>query len=453
MFNAIPYLSILAIAVTCLGYSLYQKKHTDQNEYFIGNRNTHWFLASVSIAATFLYASVPFFILKWQPIYGFAGGVWVILGIIIPLVLLGLVGYHISKKQNFKKYFNLTDLILEKSKSKTLIYIFLFVYVLAAIYNLSANLTAVGFVTEYFTSINYAIFTGAFLVILALYTIIGGFNAVVRTDFIQMVLILIGGLLTGLVVTSDISSPVQIVTSQFGNLFDPKLVMNIGATMTIIILGSAITDNALFQRIFSMNSGKKVAKAFGVSAVIYFVACFGVMFIYGGWQASGIENTKDIFAVLDTIATHGNFMLLFFFITAMISMSASNIDSVMHSISSMLSKYFVQKDNQKKISNLILLGFVITIYIVTQMKLDLWLLLTTFGTIRLTVVFPTLYIIFAKKIDVTAIIVAIFVGLGIGFYLQSTELLKLYTVLYTLISPLIVLLLFAINKNISYNKN
>lgn len=452
MFDFIPYYSILLIAILSIGLGLYKNKTTTQDQYFIGNRNTNWILAGVSICATFFYANVPFFIIKWQPIYGFAGGIWVTLGIVIPLILLGFIGYKISQKKNFKKFFNLTDLILEKSKSKSLIYLFIFVYVLAAIYNLSANLTAMGFVTEYFTSVNYAVMTGVFLVALALYTIIGGFNAVIRTDFIQMGLILLGGLAAGFFVTSDISSPTQIISEQFGNLFDPKVMLNIGLTIGIIIMGSAITDNGLFQRIFSLNSGKKVIKAFSLSAVLYFIACFGVMMIYGGWQASGIDSGKPIFSVLDTINTHGNALLLFFFITAMISMSASNIDSVMHSISSLLSKYFINEKNQKKVANLILICFIITIYIVTQFKIDLWLLLTTFGTIRLTVVFPTLYIIFFRNINVLAIIVSIIVAMALGLYLQSIGFNKLYTVAITLFTPLQVLFLFAINDNFKYNK-
>ena len=174
--------------------------------------------------------------------------------------------------------------------------------------------------------------------------------------------------------------------------------------------------------------------------------------IYGGWQASGIDSGKPIFSVLDTINTHGNALLLFFFITAMISMSASNIDSVMHSISSLLSKYFTNEKNQKKVANLILICFIITIYIVTQFKIDLWLLLTTFGTIRLTVVFPTLYIIFFRNINVLAIIVSIIVAMALGLYLQSIGFNKLYTVAITLFTPLQVLFLFAINDNFKYNK-
>ena len=450
MYNFIPYYSILLIAVISLVAGLYQNKYKNDDQYFIGNRNTHWILAAVSICATFLYANVPFFIIKWQPVYGFAGGIWVTLGIVIPLMLLGIIGYKIAQKKNYKKFFNLTDLILEKSKSKKLLYTFIFVYVLAAIYNLSANLTALGFVTEYFTSVNYALMTGIFLAAVTLYTVIGGFTAVVRTDFIQMAFILLGGLVTGLVVTADISSPSQIISEQFGNFFDPNIVFNIGLTIMIIIFGSAITDNGLFQRIFSIGSSKNVLKAFGLSAVLYFIACFGVMMIYGGWQASGIDSGKPIFSVLDTIKTHSNTMMLFFFITAMISMSASNLDSVTHSISSLLSRYFVSTYYQKRVANVILLVFVVVIYTITQFKIDLWLLLTTFGTVRLTVVFPTLYIIFFRNINVLAILTSIIVAMILGLYLQSIGFNKLYTVAITLFMPLKILLLFAILNKFKY---
>ena len=455
MFETIPYISlgiILALSL-CLGF-LGKRAGSDDN-FFIGSRKAHWFPLSFSIAAGYFYAGVPFFILKWTNIEGFYGGIWVTLGIIAPLLILGVVGYYLSKYKNFGKFFNMNDFVYDKTQSKKLTYIFIFVYFLASIYAMTVNLTALGFVAEYFTTVNYAWFTGLFLVGIILYTAIGGFPAVIRTDILQLVLMLIGGSGVGLLIANNVSSPTEVIQTSIANngkgLFDTEFLTNIFLVVLIIITGSAFADNQLWQRMFTINNGKRLLKSYLMAAVIYFVACFGVILVYSTALAGGSLGKNAIFGVIDAIKANGGTVLVMLFVMAILAGSASTLDSVMHSVSSILSKQFSKLKKQRVIANAIVVGFSLIIYIITQFKIDIWVLLTTFGTVRLCIVIPTLYLIFFNNPRVLATALSILIALAFGLFLQSTELSKLYTVLITIVTPLPILLTVVNLEKIYYN--
>ena len=123
----------------------------------------------------------------------------------------------------------------------------------------------------------------------------------------------------------------------------------------------------------------------------------------------------------------------------------------MHSVSSILSKQFSKLKKQRVIANAIVVVFSLIIYIITQFKIDIWVLLTTFGTVRLCIVVPTLYLIFFNNPRVLATALSILIALAFGLFLQSTELSKLYTVLITIVTPLPILLTVVNLEKIYYN--
>ena len=69
--------------------------------------------------------------------------------------------------------------------------------------------------------------------------------------------------------------------------------------------------------------------------------------------------------------------------------------------------------------------FCVAAYSLVQMKIDLWVLLTTFGAIRLSLVVPTLYIIFAKThLEWRMLAASILLAIVVGFYLQTVDISK-----------------------------
>ena len=113
MFDTIPYISVALLIVFSLGLGFIGRKQSTGDNFFIGNRKADWFPLSFSIAAGFCYANVPFFILKWHGLAGVYGGIWVTLGIIVPLLILGVVGYYFSQNKNFSKFFNMNVFVFD----------------------------------------------------------------------------------------------------------------------------------------------------------------------------------------------------------------------------------------------------------------------------------------------------------------------------------------------------
>ena len=443
MFDTIPYISVALLIVFSLGLGFIGRKQSTGDNFFIGNRKADWFPLSFSIAAGFCYANVPFFILKWHGLAGVYGGIWVTLGIIVPLLILGVVGYYFSQNKNFSKFFNMNDFVFDKTKSKKLMWIFIFVYFLASIYAMTVNLTALGFVAEYFTTVNYMWFTGLFLLAIILYTAIGGFPAVLRTDILQLVLMLLGGLGVGLLIANNVSSPTEVIQqsiSQHGrNFFDMEFITNIFLVLVIIITGSGMADNQMWQRMFTINNSKRLLKSYFMAALIYFVACFGVILVYSVATATGELGEKPIFSVIDTIKNNGSIILVTLFVIGILAASASTLDSVMHSVSSILSKQFAKLKNQRSIATAIIVVFSLIIFIITQFKIDVWVLLTTFGTVRLCIVIPTLYLIFYKNPNVLSTALAILISLAVGLYLNALGLPKLAAISITVFLPLLII--------------
>ena len=91
--------------------------------------------------------------------------------------------------------------------------------------------------------------------------------------------------------------------------------------------------------------------------------------------------------------------------------------------------------------------FCIAAYSLVQMKIDLWVLLTTFGAIRLSLVVPTLYIIFAKThLDWKMLATSIFLAIAVGFYLQTLDISKFTLIWISMVTPLAVIFPYRLLK-------
>ena len=93
--------------------------------------------------------------------------------------------------------------------------------------------------------------------------------------------------------------------------------------------------------------------------------------------------------------------------------------------------------------------FCVMAYTLVQMKIDLWVLLTTFGAVRLSLVIPTLYIVFCKKhLNWKMLATSIVLAIVVGFYLQTLEISKFTLVWVSMITPLAVIVPYRTYRSI-----
>jgi len=449
--NYIPYLAValFVIANAVIFYSF--KSPTDNDTYFIGGRNADWRHIALSVAATGFWANSVFFITKFSNIGGISSGILFAFSMVIPVVLMSIAGYYVAAHSDYKKFYNMDDYVRVKTGSTALGGIFAFIYALATIYTLTSNVTALGVIAEFFPSMNYTIATALIIGTICAYTMMGGFRATVRTDILQLVFLLTGGLITGLLVTNNMSSLSEVLhkvneTKPFG-FFTTTNIRDIFLTLMIIISSSALCDNSLYQRVFALGNRKNVLKAFGVGCSLYFISVLGFGILAWAAIAGGFENKNYLYGVMENVKQNGGAILLVMFITGLLSVSASTMDSSLHSVGSIIASKFKNKEIQKTIARVSMALFCIIAYGIVQLKIDLWILLVTFGAVRLSLVVPTVYII-VNKIDLEWKIIASSIALSLitNCVLQTQDILKFYVIAVSVAVPLLILIPYKVYK-------
>jgi len=92
---------------------------------------------------------------------------------------------------------------------------------------------------------------------------------------------------------------------------------------------------------------------------------------------------------MENIQNNGGAILLVMFITGLLSVSASTMDSSLHSVGSIIASKFKNEKIQRTVAKISIVSFCIIAYALVQLKIDLWILLVTFGAVRLSLVVPT----------------------------------------------------------------
>ena len=457
MSTSIPYWSILIFLVLNISTIYFMRRKQNISEFFIGNRQMSWIAIGISIAATSFWANSVFFVTTFSETNGIPGALYFTLGVTLPVVVAGTLGYHIAKHIKYESFYNMNDYVQAKT-SGHLANLFAFVYGLATLYNLTSNLTAFGIIGEYFPDINYSIITLVLIVTVCAYTMFGGFRATVGTDIVQLILLLIGGGVTGLIISYQNSSPIEVLQTvstikQF-DFINSVPITEIFLTVFLIIIGSALCDNAHYQRIFALGNRKNIVKAFGLGTTIYIIAVLGFAFLSWTTIANDLSIDTYVHGVMNNVEKNAGLLSIIFFVTCLLCASASSMDSALHSIGSIVGRKFKKTINQKFFARVCMIVFCVMAYTLVQMKIDLWVLLTTFGAVRLSLVIPTLYIVFSKKhLEWKMLASSIILAIIVGFYLQTLDISKFTLVWTSMVTPLVVILpyrifWFAKNKNV-----
>jgi hypothetical protein len=89
-------------------------------------------------------------------------------------------------------------------------------------------------------------------------------------------------------------------------------------------------------------------------------------------------------------------LILFSFIT--LSKASSTVDTALCSAGNLVANGFMKSTkNHILVSQVTMTVVMVTGYILASLKIDLWILITTFGVFRLLAVAPTLYALFSSR--------------------------------------------------------
>lgn len=162
------------------------------SEYYIGSRSMSGFVLAMTTAATYLGASS--FIGGPGAAYKYGLG-WVLLAMIqVPAVLLalGVLGKKFALLARQYKAVTINDLLLSRYQNKFVVWISSLALLLSFFAMMTVQFIGAGRLLETTLGLDYRMAVIIFACTVGIYTFIGGFRAVVMTDTIQGLVMIIG---------------------------------------------------------------------------------------------------------------------------------------------------------------------------------------------------------------------------------------------------------------------
>lgn len=197
-------LALYLLAVFAL--ALYSRRHRSNgkgflNEYLVGNRSMGGFVLAMTLAAT--YASASSFIGGPGAAYKMGLG-WVLLAMIqLPAawLTLGVLGKKFAIEARRHNALTLNDILYARYKNRGVVILASLALLLAFFGTMVVQFVGGARLLQTVTGLSYQHGLMLFAVTVGLYTTIGGFRAVVMTDTVQGIMMIIGtiALLAGIV--------------------------------------------------------------------------------------------------------------------------------------------------------------------------------------------------------------------------------------------------------------
>ncbi|HDR0626834.1 TPA: sodium/pantothenate symporter [Pasteurella multocida] len=180
--------------VFAVAYYAYAKRQKGSflSEYYVGNRSMSGFVLAMTTAATYVGASS--FIGGPGAAYKFGLG-WVLLAMIqVPVVLftLGVLGKKFAMWAREHKSLTINDILFSRYKSPIIVLLASLSLLFSFFIMMAVQFIGVGRLLETTLNIDYRLSVLIFATTVGIYTFIGGFRAVVLTDTIQGLIMMIG---------------------------------------------------------------------------------------------------------------------------------------------------------------------------------------------------------------------------------------------------------------------
>ena len=206
----------------------YQKRSSGKflNEYYVGSRSMGGFLLAMTTVATYISASS--FIGGPGAAYKFGLG-WVLLSMIqVPAIwlTLGTLGKKFAMLARQTDSITINDLLFARYQNKIVVYLACLSLLFAFFGMMVVQFIGAGRLLETSLGLPYEWSIGIFALVIGLYTFIGGFRAVVLTDTIQGMVMLVGTILllgATLMATGGIDNAMTTL-----NTIDPRLLTPTG---------------------------------------------------------------------------------------------------------------------------------------------------------------------------------------------------------------------------------
>ena len=419
------------VAMMMLVVFLRKHKKTKE-EFLVANRSMPWLLTAFSMAATWV----------WEKAYtqGLAGVFWFVVPNVLTLILFAFFANKMRKLR--PDGWTFSDYIREKY-SKRCHNLYLIESFGLQTMSFAVQLLAGATIFSKITGISFTATTIVMAVCPLLYTFASGIRSSIVTDFWKMLWIVIV-LLLGLPIMFSSAGPNALfnglggITGDFGSLFSATGIMvalSFGIPTTIGLLSGTFGDQMFWQRVFCVKADKvkrtMITAAFIFAAVPISLAVFG-FFAAGTGLAISDTQLTNVGAVMAFCPK----WFLYLFFVLILSGLISTVDSIICAVSSVAGHDVVKRLSmnekwhgriQKNIFLFILFAnevraarfamivvTIIAILIANIPGLTILYLFLLYGTLRSSVMLPTVFAILGKRMSERGLFYGILTSMIVG---------------------------------------
>lgn len=426
-------LALYLLFVFGVAWYAYQKRSSGKflNEYYIGSRSMGGFLLAMTTVATYISASS--FIGGPGAAYKFGLG-WVLLSMIqVPAIwlTLGTLGKKFAMLARQTDSITINDLLFARYQNKIVVYLACLSLLFAFFGMMVVQFIGAGRLLETSLGLPYEWSIGIFALVIGLYTFIGGFRAVVLTDTIQGMVMLVGTILllgATLMATGGIDNAMTTL-----NTIDPRLLTPTGVddklsatfmlSFWVLVCFGLIGLPHTAVRAMAYKDSRSLHQGILVGTVVMTVLVLG-MHLSGVLARAVIPELDVPDKVIPTLMmTVLPPFVAGIFLAAPMAAIMSSIDSMLIQSSSTLIKdlYLSIKPDAihnehkiKRYSTTLTLGFTIILAIVAMLNppdMLIWLNLLSFGGLEATFLWVLVFGLYDKKANATGAICSMVAGL------------------------------------------
>ncbi|OOR92188.1 sodium/pantothenate symporter [Moraxella bovis] len=416
-----------------VAWHAYQKRKTGGflNEYYVGSRSMGGFVLAMTTVAT--YVSASSFIGGPGAAYKFGLG-WVLLSMIqVPAIwlTLGTLGKKFAMLARQTGSITINDLLFARYQNKVVVWLACVSLLLAFFGMMVVQFIGAGRLLETTLGLPYEWSIGVFALVIGLYTFIGGFRAVVLTDTVQGLVMLIGTMLllgATIVATGGMENAMTTLHAIDPRLLTPtgvddKLSATFMLSFWVLVCFGLIGLPHTAVRAMAYKDSRSLHRGILVGTVVMTVLVLG-MHLAGVLSRAVVPELDVPDKVIPTLMmTVLPPFVAGIFLAAPMAAIMSSIDSMLIQSSSTLIKdlYLSIKPDAihneakiKRYSTTLTLGFTVILAVVAMLNppdMLIWLNLLSFGGLEATFLWVLVFGLYYKKANATGAIWSMVAGL------------------------------------------
>lgn len=425
------FMFIFAIAITLITYyfSRWQDWHT-KDGFLLANRKVGWILGGFSIASSWIWAPALFVSVQVAYQQGLAGIFWFTLPNILALLIFAVFAPRIRAR--LPEGYTFTQYIKYRLESDRVHKMFLFPYLFYQLMAVVVQLFAGGSLLSLLTGIPLTTIMPILALIVLIYTLISGFQASIVTDFVQLGLIYLIGVVI-LPLAWHVAGGAHAISAGFhgiqniGNIFDPGVAFSFGIVTSIGLIAGSISDQSNWQRAFAVKEGQ-VVRAFIFGSILFGIVpiALSTLGFLGANPALHIALPKGIDASMigvQTVATLLPFWAVSLFVVMLLAGLSSALDAGLSAFSSLWVTDVIKKpkDDNKTIKDarysmvgVTILGLFVSLMAVYIPNFGLKQLWWVFNTIAACVMVPTVLSLYWNRLSEKGVFWGVLVSFVIG---------------------------------------